>query len=47
LVRSSNTQPVIVCRFEANTKDRMEALKELVLTKLQEFGNLELEVGHT
>ena len=47
LVRSSNTQPVIVCRFEANTQERMEELKELVLGKLQEFGHLELEVGHT
>ena len=47
LARSSNTQPVIVCRFEANTKERMEELKDLVLAKLQEFGSLELEVGHT
>ena len=47
LVRASNTQPVIVCRFEANTKERMEELKDLVLAKLQEFGSLELEVGHT
>ena len=27
LVRSSNTQPVIVCRFEANSQDRMEEIR--------------------
>ncbi len=46
LVRSSNTQPVIVCRFEANSKARMEEIKNLVLSKLQEIGTLELESGH-
>jgi len=45
LVRSSNTQPVIVCRFEANSQDRMEEIKDLVLTKLQSFGSVEIEVG--
>lgn len=42
LVRSSNTQPVIVCRFEAKTKRRLEEIKDLVLGKLQEFGNIKL-----
>ena len=46
LVRSSNTQPVIVCRFEANTQKRMEEIKDLVLAKLLEIGKLEIEVGH-
>lgn len=46
LVRSSNTQPVIVCRFEANTQERMEEIKELVLSKLLTIGKLEIEVGH-
>ena len=41
LVRSSNTQPVIVCRFEANSPERMKEIKDLVMAKLQEFGNLE------
>jgi phosphomannomutase / phosphoglucomutase len=40
LVRSSNTQPVIVCRFEANSLERRDEIKELVLNKLSEFGNL-------
>ena len=46
LVRSSNTQPVIVCRFEANTFERMEEIKDLVLGKLREIGTLRDDVGH-
>ena len=45
LVRSSNTQPVIVCRFEANSVERKNEIMNLVLTKLKEFGDLELG-GH-
>lgn len=44
LVRSSNTQPVIVCRFEANSHDRMEEIKGLVLTKLETMGKIKLDV---
>ena len=43
LVRSSNTQPVIVCRFEANSIERMEEIKNLVLNKLQTIGNINLD----
>jgi len=46
LVRSSNTQPVIVCRFEASTQARMEEIKSLVLSKLQSIGKIELDAGH-
>ena len=42
LVRSSNTQPVIVCRFEANSIERRDEIMELVLNKLSEFGDLRL-----
>ena len=42
LVRASNTQAVIVCRFEAQTLERMEEIKTLVLTKLKEFGNISI-----
>jgi len=42
LVRSSNTQPVIVTRFEAKSEERLHEIKELVLTKLQEFGKIKL-----
>lgn len=38
LVRASNTQPVIVVRFEAKTEERMEEIKATVLSKLQELG---------
>ena len=40
LVRASNTQPVIVCRFEGNTPGKMSEIQELMLNKLNEFGNL-------
>ncbi|MFQ6604112.1 MAG: phosphomannomutase/phosphoglucomutase [Fidelibacterota bacterium] len=46
LVRSSNTQPVIVCRFEATSPEKMEEYKSLVLGKLAEFGEFTLEAGH-
>jgi phosphomannomutase/phosphoglucomutase len=42
LVRASNTQAVIVCRFEAQTLERMEEIKSLVLTKLNEFGEVSI-----
>ncbi|MFC1484769.1 phosphomannomutase, partial [Candidatus Neomarinimicrobiota bacterium] len=42
LVRASNTQPVIVCRFEARTFERLEEIKSLVLTQLQEFGDIQI-----
>ncbi|NOZ08378.1 MAG: phosphomannomutase/phosphoglucomutase [FCB group bacterium] len=43
LVRASNTQPVIVCRFEAQTPERMEEIKELVLSKLSDFGTITID----
>ena len=43
LVRSSNTQPVIVCRFEADSMKRRDEIKTLVLNKLYEFGKLKLD----
>jgi phosphomannomutase/phosphoglucomutase len=36
LVRASNTQPVLVLRFEAQTEKRLLAIKELVEAKVQE-----------
>jgi phosphomannomutase/phosphoglucomutase len=41
LVRASNTQPVIVCRFEAKSEDRMNEIKNLVLNKISELGDVE------
>ena len=43
LVRASNTQPVIVCRFEAKTMERMEEIQNEILDKLIEFGEIKLE----
>jgi phosphomannomutase len=43
-VRASNTQSVLVCRFEAQTKARMEEIQDLVLGKLAEFGEVEIGV---
>ena len=40
LVRSSNTQPVIVCRFEATSQNDLIQMKDIVLTKLSEFGEI-------
>ena len=40
LVRSSNTQPVIVCRFEATSQSELAQMKDLVLTKLSKFGEI-------
>jgi phosphomannomutase len=42
-VRASNTQPVIVCRFEAKTMKRMEEIQNEILDKLTEFGKIALE----
>ena len=39
LVRASNTQPVLVLRFEARTSERLEEIKKFVLDKLAELGN--------
>ncbi len=41
LVRASNTQPVIVMRFEARTEDRLNEIQRIVTDKLKEFGNID------
>jgi phosphomannomutase/phosphoglucomutase len=43
LIRASNTQPVLVLRFEAKTPARLEEIKGIVLGKLREFAP-EIEV---
>jgi phosphomannomutase/phosphoglucomutase len=37
LLRASNTQPVLVLRFEAQTPERLEEIKGIVLKKLLEI----------
>ncbi len=46
LVRASNTQPVLVVRFEAKTQERMEEIQTLVMNKIAEFGEVRLDEGH-
>ncbi len=36
LIRASNTQPALVLRFEAGTKERLEEIKSLIEKKLEE-----------
>ena len=43
LVRSSNTQPVIVCRFESNSLEDLEQIKLEVFSKIKEFGDFKLD----
>jgi phosphomannomutase/phosphoglucomutase len=42
LVRASNTQPVLVLRFEAKTPERLEAIKREVLDKLTEVSSVDI-----
>ena len=42
LVRFSNTQPVLVLRFEAETPARLEEIKRLVGGKLSEYLPVEI-----
>ena len=43
LVRASNTQPAIVCRFEARSAERMQEIQNEILDKLAEFGEIAIE----
>ena len=42
LVRASNTQPVIVLRFEARTPERRDEIRDLVVSKLKEYGEVHM-----
>ena len=43
LVRASNTQPVLVLRFEARTPERLAEIKHTVIKKLNTFGKLKID----
>lgn len=45
LVRASNTQPVLVLRFEARTKDRLDEIKELIISEIKKFKEVDFERG--
>jgi phosphomannomutase/phosphoglucomutase len=44
LVRASNTQPVLVLRFEARSPERLDEIKNLVIGKLKEFGEVQIDL---
>ncbi|NIN70286.1 MAG: phosphomannomutase [Anaerolineae bacterium] len=44
LVRASNTQPVLVLRFEAKTPERLDEIQQIVLSKLKEMTSLEISI---
>jgi phosphomannomutase/phosphoglucomutase len=46
LVRASNTQPVLVVRFEARSPERLEAIRALFMEPLKRLGVGEATVGH-
>jgi len=42
LVRASNTQPVLVLRFEAKTQERLNAIRDIFYTQLKRFPEVAL-----
>ncbi len=46
LVRASNTQPVVVVRFEARTPERLEEIRAEMMEPLRRMGVGETPVGH-
>lgn len=44
LLRASNTQPVLVLRFESKSQERLEENKNLFLKKLEDIGGLKVEI---
>ncbi len=46
LVRASNTQPVLVVRFEARTPERLEAIRQRFMEPLKRLGVGEVPVAH-
>jgi phosphomannomutase / phosphoglucomutase len=46
LIRSSNTQPVIVVRMEAKTEEKLKEYKDLIINKLKEYGKINEDADH-
>ncbi|MEQ1834152.1 MAG: phosphomannomutase/phosphoglucomutase [Candidatus Eisenbacteria bacterium] len=46
LVRASNTQPVLVVRFEARTEARLTEIKDTMMAALRRVGVEDVTVGH-
>ncbi len=45
LVRASNTQPVLVLRFEARTKERLDEIQELIINEIKKFKEVDFDRG--
>lgn len=45
LVRASNTQPILVLRFEAKTPSRLEEIRSIFMEKLSRFPQVRLEAS--
>ncbi len=43
LIRASNTQPVIVCRFEANSNKKLDEIKNIIFDKISDYGDFKFE----
>ncbi len=43
LVRASNTQPVLVLRFEGKTEEKLEQIKEIILEELKKYPEVDLK----
>ncbi len=41
LLRASNTQPILVLRFEAHTREKLEEIKSLMTGKIKEFQEMD------
>ena len=37
LVRASNTQPVLVCRFEANSNKELKEIETIVMSQINKY----------
>ncbi len=44
LIRASNTQPVIVCRFEADRNEELLQIQDLIISKINSFGDFNIEI---
>ena len=43
LIRASNTQPVIVCRFEADSNKKLDEIKNIIFDKISDYGDFKFE----
>jgi len=43
LIRASNTQPVIVCRFEADSQKNLDKIKNIIFNKIYDYGDFKIE----